>query len=81
MFLKSFFLISRRTTISVVKQLSSGKTRFFAGHYRMFGANIQACIYSLCYLHECTLKSSTTLEEYQFQKKTEKPPINDCLRV
>ena len=35
-------LASCRTTVSVVKQLSSDITQFFAGHFPMSGANIQA---------------------------------------
>ena len=35
------FLTSRRATLSVVKQLSSDITRFFAGRCPIFGANIQ----------------------------------------
>ena len=31
------------TIVSVVKQLSSDITRFFAGHYSMSGANIEVC--------------------------------------
>ena len=32
------------STVSVVKQPSSDKTRFFVVHYPMSGANIQACL-------------------------------------
>ena len=35
-------LISRRTTVSVAKHLSSDKTLFFAGSCPMSGASIQA---------------------------------------
>ena len=36
-------LTSRWTTVSVVKELSSDITRFFAGHSLMSGASIQVC--------------------------------------
>ena len=39
----NFFLTLYRTTVSVVKQLSSDVTQFFAGHCPMSGAYIQAC--------------------------------------
>ena len=38
------FLTSQKTTVSVVKQLSLGITRFFAGNCPMSGANIQGCV-------------------------------------
>ena len=37
---KNFLLTSRRTTVSVVKQLLSNISRFFARHCPMSGANI-----------------------------------------
>ena len=40
---KSFFLSSRRTTVSVAKQSLSDTSRFFAGDCRMSAANIHAC--------------------------------------
>ena len=41
-----FFLTSRRTIVSVVKQPSSDITRFFVGDCPMSGTNIQACFIS-----------------------------------
>ena len=40
-----FFLTSCQTTVSVVKQFSSDIIRFFAGHCRMYGADIQASLW------------------------------------
>ena len=44
---KKDFLILRRTTLSVVKQLPSDITQFFAKYCPMYGANIHACVYNL----------------------------------
>ena len=41
--LRIFFLISLRKTVSVVKKLSADITQFFAGHWPMSDASIQAC--------------------------------------
>ena len=40
----TFFLATRWTTVSVVKQFLLDKTRFFAGYCPMPAANIQASI-------------------------------------
>ena len=39
-----FVLISHRTTVSAVKQISSDKTRLFVGHCPMSVANTQSCV-------------------------------------
>ena len=42
--LQKTFLTSRRTTVSIVRQLSPDITRFFTEHCPISSANIQACM-------------------------------------
>ena len=54
-----------RTTMSVVKQLSSDIAGFFVGHCPMSGANIKACTYSSLSLDlwiECTMNKGLRLK-------------------